>query len=1402
MIQNDNIVFQQIKKNQGDHFLDINDDGQEMMFSLHKESKVIDQESKKLENVDNSDQNNGVQINQGDNQVIQVYVDQKNYSSIICNQNQDENEEQIEQVYLQKKDTLVLNVVMPKVEVFKKVEINIEEQDKNNEVNIEECKDQLKQKHMYYQLENKKVVPYTTCQSLCSTYVGFSCCFILSKKKSDLDQQGIAISIYFKQLKGLILLSFLFFILSTPVMYLYIQTAINSNMTKLESYSSYLAYTFVGTWGYDVWQCLMGNYQDLQQIKENHLTCQTGTLDVNFYRVGLMYPTNSTNYYGCQFAQFESIIRQCNDNPYQYLSDRCQNQPSCVIDFNEYVQTAFQKTEECMEMLKTFQIFVSLPCRDSYMNFGSLQISKYYLSIFIVMVDTVIFFIFLIAVYSMGKSNKKISDQITINNCMAENFTILVKNLPNIEQDQLLSKLWEHLQNYLNYKSQQKNQDQIKIIDIKLGLKFTQIRYQKQMCKLSKHIEKHIYKFVKKYDKENSRLKHEQNITINHLRAIYELIEDLKLKSKANIDLQKIIKLKADIQELKMKDFDMSQQKNNINFAWVTFETMDQKQRAFRFLSRSIITVYFYKLYYAILNLFSNNQNFNKHKIHFYQKVLVIEKTVTPDSINWKNLYYSSTNKFFRKLFSFTVSILILVGSFVAIGILKSLPKFLTVQYPSVNCNTPEFYALSKQDIEQILQNKSDYDKLVMVECFCWLKNYQYHQQSSLYSICNDWYQNYIFKLFLPVGIIVILFVVNYIIQKILNKLSKFEKGKFLNNQMNSTINKIFVVSFINTGFIVFLTNMNYNSNDSKTNYDNFMQKVFASGQYYAFNPEWYRNVGIIFSISLLSKAFSLPLGKVFFYYYKRILFFFDQSCTFNQNKTKCKNNKEWLKLRQGPKFNIQYRYAQHLVVLFFMMTFGNGMPLIYFAATFYFIFSFYSDKFLVFKFCRKSKPIDNQMAQHFKNILYFSFLLHYLTCMNTFFDIQIFFDFFSKFYLSSNIGMDIQINLTNPFLAPISIGCAAIIVIYNLTVIFKPLQIYKVFCRKSNSESEKKSIIKSNKFYEFMEKQQILTEIELIEYSFYYNQPDTYLKQRLIEKKDTLQQYLNQIDQHPPLLTFLGNYSYDYKLNETFQGKLRWGKDLKIWKLEQTQSLIQIINSSDYKKDSSLQTKSNQNNNAGSQESQNKQFMKQQTFSRWQNSDIKKQETQDIQFYNRSLKTQYTNMRKTLMTSNIDKLILRNTFNQTLQNTTKIENQSLAIHSKQEISAFQTNDNFNHIKESNQININSPISKEILQFQAEKGSQGVNNQQKQNPFLKFSQQDEEIVVVNVLPDQEDNKIQVNQQATLQKENQHIIYVTKEVLSEVRSIDNQLEQSKFLYDVDSFDGKAQRLPYESFTHKQ
>ncbi|KAL4438637.1 hypothetical protein ABPG74_015535 [Tetrahymena malaccensis] len=1374
MQQNAQISIQKCKQNIGDSGFD---DSQKKLSSIAKDSQLDVLNNKEKQNEEYENQVISLNYN------LQSIQNPKNTSP-----SEEYNQQKIKQDDQPQKEGFALDVQMPQVEVFQKVEVNLDEQRKNDHVNVEECYEKLKSMHMLKVSENNQQREYTTCESLCHTYVGFSCCYFISKRKSDLDQQGIAISIYFKQLKGLILLSFCFFLLSVPVTYLYVQTAVNSNMTKFNSYSSYLAYTFAGAWGYDVWQCQMGNYEELINKNENFLKCQTGFFDIQFSQIGLIQPSNSTNYYGCQFAQIENIITDCNKNTEKYLEQKCQNQKECLINYNDMIQEYFQNTDQCKSNLQSYQIFISLPCKNTFMDFGSFQISKMNLSIFIIIVDIVIFYAFLISVFAMKRTSNSIAHQITINNCMAENFTILVMNLPNLEQNLLTSTLWGHLQNYLDQQCTLKGQNEIKIIDIKLGYQYTQIKCQKRIAKLSKTLEKLIFKFVRKYDPSNDQLKSEQNVTINHLKNIYEAINNLEIKANANIDLQKIIKVKSNLQDFKMKDFEISLQKNKINFAWVTFETMDQKQRAFKLLNRSIIIIYFYKIYYFLFNFFKKSQLFNKDQIHFHQRVLQIEKTVTPDNINWKNLYYSNTNKFFRKIFSLIISITILILSFVAVGIIKSVQKFLTVQYPSVNCNTSQFQGINKEDVENIPQDTVQYQKMLIIECFCWLQNYQYKLQSSLHSICNDWYQNYISNLFLPLGIVISLIIVNFLIQKILTKLSKFEKYKFLNSQMNSQIDKIFIVSFINSVFIIYQTNQKQTPpQESDSDQQNFMQKVFGSGQFYSYNPEWYRNVGIIFTISLISKSLSIPLGKISFYYYKRFIFFIDQKCSFDKNKTKCQNNQQWLKLRQGPKFSIQYRYAQHLVVLFFMMTFGVGMPLIYLASTLYFVFTLYSDKFLIFKFCRKSRSFDGQMASHFQVALYFSFYLHLISSSNTFLNPQLFYDFYSAYYDKYVMNQVFQVNLENPYMLAIYSGCFMILVIYLARIALRVLNLYKLFCKKSNSRSEKKSIIKCNKFYEFMDKGQLQTEINLIDYSIIYNQPDQYLKQKLIQKKDILQDFLSNIEKFPPLMTFVGNYSYDYKLNTSFQHKLRWLNDLKMWRLEYSQSEIKLFNS--YQKEQSSHY--NKSTTPSIYQDQKRFVKKQQTISRWKNNEKKNQDCQDIIGFSSTLQTQYQSIKKNLKISKKENSLFRTTFLNTFHNVGKAESNN-PISSKQEISFFLSNDNLN--QDSNQMRqTNQNPKQDIIQLSLEsmskKEDSKLNTNMQKNEQQQQQQQQQQQILSN------DNNLCQNELKTSQNQifcEQKKDKEKSQCLSELIKPQNQTD----FQDIESLDGQINLIPIQ------
>ncbi|KAL4487159.1 hypothetical protein ABPG72_017878 [Tetrahymena utriculariae] len=1125
----------------------------------------------------------------------------------------------------QRVNTIILSVPISKTSAFEQVEVDLAEQDKNQIVNIDECFLKLKKMHIQYKTEEDEALQYNFCKANCSTQVGCSGCFYSSQEKSSLNNLGIAINIYFKQMKGLVWLTLLFMIMSIPTIVFYSMAASKGEMSTINNFSSFLAYTFAGAWGYDVWECKMGTFENLNQFDSGKLQCETGVFDTSFMRFGIIDQSNSENFLGCEFAQVENIDENCFSNPIIYFTELCNNKSECQINFTEMIQKSFKQDAYCKQYFLQNQIYLSFPCANSRMDFGSFSLKKANLSIYCVIVDNIIFFAFLIAVFSLTYSDQVTLNQITMNNCMTEHFSILIRNLPNIEQKFLASKLWEHLQKYLDQYCQNNQKQPIKIIDIKLGYRYRQIKYQVLMGKVQRKLERLILFFLQEYGKQNEKLKDLTNITINHLRAIYELISDIEMKEKANLNLQKIINLKQELFTLRTKDIEFNQKKNNIDYAWVTFETMDQKQKAWNILQTSKIKYFYYTIIYKLHEKFKkdkkNEINYQINQLHFMGKVLVLEKSYSPDSIIWQNLYFSKINIFFRRLFLIIASIAIVILSFIGVAILRSLDRLLTDNYPQANCYSPIFSNLTLKIIQNLPDTMPDYQKKAYIQCLCWRSNYQFNQSKELKPICEQWFFNYIEKLTIPIGIVLVVFFVNWLFKKIYTYFTNLEKYVYQDKRKNSIILKLFTISFINSVLVVFF--INRAQQNTQKDSSQFMVQVFANGQYYDFNSEWYRNVGVIYALTIISKCFFIPLQKLFYYFYKKFEIWRDQGYTTNLRATKCKSNEQFIKLRRGPKFNLEIRYAQNLEVLYLMIVFGSGIPLMYFTAFLYFLLTLMADRYLIFSVCRIPKPSNDQMSQLFQKILYFSFFLHWVVSSFTFGSPLLFYDIQDKKSLDKSTSKSepfIYNIVDNRYLIPQYFGIVIIVLTYILSFYINPFKIITAFTRKKTPASEKKSSIKNNSFYEFLTKEQIITEMDIAGYTVYANSTDSYVVHKMIERYTQLELQLQQRENQEPKMTFLGAYSFDYKVSKKFKEKLRWQQDLKIWRLEQSKAMHKQLNSLSNQRYFSMDYKI-------SSSKLSNQFLvfkqKQIQFESSKLAEKQLKQIQEIQDYNKNLKSQ-----------------------------------------------------------------------------------------------------------------------------------------------------------------------------------
>lgn len=92
--------------------------------------------------------------------------------------------------------------------------------------------------------------------------------------------------------------------------------------------------------------------------------------------------------------------------------------------------------------------------------------------------------------------------------------------------------------------------------------------------------------------------------------------------------------------------------KTKIDFAWVTFETMDQRNKAFEFFSKTPIGMCCTKMCMCCLEK-------RKHMID--KNMITIDDAPEPDNIRWENLGLSGTNLWIRKSISVVIAVFCLV---------------------------------------------------------------------------------------------------------------------------------------------------------------------------------------------------------------------------------------------------------------------------------------------------------------------------------------------------------------------------------------------------------------------------------------------------------------------------------------------------------------------------------------------------------------------------------------------------------------------------------------------------------------------------------------------------------------------------------------------------------------------
>jgi hypothetical protein len=102
-----------------------------------------------------------------------------------------------------------------------------------------------------------------------------------------------------------------------------------------------------------------------------------------------------------------------------------------------------------------------------------------------------------------------------------------------------------------------------------------------------------------------------------------------------------------------------------------------------------------------------------------------------------------------------------------------------------------------------------------------------------------------------------------------------------------------------------------------------------------------------------------------------------DRGCTSNRKSTKQVTQQDYENKYTGAELQMDYKYANILVVTLLVMTYGSGIPIMYPIAALYFFATYWVDKSLIFYNYRKPLFFDEKLALHTQGYLKLAIILH-----------------------------------------------------------------------------------------------------------------------------------------------------------------------------------------------------------------------------------------------------------------------------------------------------------------------------------------------------------------------------------------------------------------------------------------
>jgi len=174
--------------------------------------------------------------------------------------------------------------------------------------------------------------------------------------------------------------------------------------------------------------------------------------------------------------------------------------------------------------------------------------------------------------------------------------------------------------------------------------------------------------------------------------------------------------------------------------------------------------------------------------------------------------------------------------------------------------------------------------------------------------------------------------------------------------EMSAATTNMTIMAFINTGLLVQIVYFDWTPRG--------IDLPLLLAEYDEFTTEWYSQVGSTIMVTMILMIFTPHFGNIGFVVWNCCKRCVDRKCTFNERKTSKYVQYHYEQVNLGGEFDMETRYSNMLVVLSITFFYSGAMPVLYAAAGFFFLVTYWIDKCLLLRCYRKPIKMNNYMAE------------------------------------------------------------------------------------------------------------------------------------------------------------------------------------------------------------------------------------------------------------------------------------------------------------------------------------------------------------------------------------------------------------------------------------------------------